>query len=398
MRFQAARTDPKTDARTNERTAPKTLDRAIMCASTCAMASRCPGVVLAPALFAVVLGIGSLTGCGSGIVTSAPQQTLSTPSASAKGPQLGYLWMASDHTLRPILGVAGSSQVGQSVVPAGVYAGATSSATASIAILQDTSGAFDLMALPSGSPVSLGVTLPVTPAGGAHIRLSAAATAALLYTPGATSASLVTGLLTTPQVQTVTAPAAIADAAVSDTGTVSFEYAQGSSLAVSVTALGGPSTAIATIHAAGGLSFLPGRDDLLFADGGANSLTLMRSATSSPSSSAIATQLLKNPTALGVSGSGRWALVVNGSAASGSQTALRVDLTTLATTAVTCSCVATMAAPLADDGAFRLTEATTGPNWMVDAAPATPRTLFIPALPAPVSSSAKTTLVAGVVQ
>jgi hypothetical protein len=340
---------------------------------------------------AVLAAIASLTGCGGGIPAITQPQTLTTPIASALGPQLGYIWVPADRTLRPILGVSGSSQVGQSLVPAGAYSGAVSSATASIAVLQDAGGGFDVMTLPSGSPVGLGITLPV----GSSVRLSPSGKAALLYTPGASSASLVTGLSSTPQVRTVAAPGPIAESAVSDTGAISFEYPQGSSLAVGVMALDGSTAAIATVKSSGGLNFLPGHDDLLFGDGTASSLTLVRSATSAPSAVAIPTQLVKNPAALGVSGSGRWALVVNGARSAGAGQALvRVDLTTLAATQVTCACSATIAATLADDGAFRVTDAATGPNWIVDAARATPRTLFIPALPSSAPSSAKATLVA----
>jgi hypothetical protein len=338
------------------------------------------------AAFLVALAV-TTTGCGSGVVaTSVPQQTVSTPQASAKGPQLGYVWVDSDKTLRPILGVSGASQIGQSVVPAGVYGGAATSATASVAVLQDSDGAFDLMTLPSGSPASLGLTLPT----GARIRLSPAATTALVYTPGGTTASLVTGLLSTPSVHTITAPGAIFDSAVSDTGSVSFAYAQGSSFAIAAISSDGHAVPVASVKSLGGLNFLPGKDDLLFADASANSLTLMRSITSAPSTTLIQTaQLLKSPTAVGVSGSGRWALVSN----SGSQSLVRVDLTTLTSTAITCSCKPTLASTLADDGAFRVTDAVSGPNWIVDAAPVTPRTLFIPALPA----AAKTSLIASVV-
>jgi len=335
--------------------------------------------------------LAATIGCGGGLATSSSApQTTSAPIASAKGPQLGYLWVNSDQTLRPILGVAGASQVGQSVVPAGVYIGATASSTASVAVLQDTTGAFDLMPLPSGSPASLNLTLPT----GASIRLSPGAAAALLYTPGASSASLVTGLLSTPAIHSITAPGPIVDSAVSDTGTLSFEYAQASSFAVSVMPLGGLSSPIASVKSTGGLNFLPNRDDLLLADAAANSLTLIRSTTSAPSTSVIQTaQLLQTPSAVGVSGSGRWAIVVNSAAATGTQNLVRVDLTSLTSTSVSCACKPTLASNLADDGAFRVTDAVTGPNWIVDAAPATPRLLFIPALPAP----AKTSLVASVV-
>lgn len=335
------------------------------------------------ALAAIAL---AASGCGSGVLSVNQTQNVPAPIASAKGPQLGYLWNATDKSLRPILGVSGASQIGQSVVPAGVYAGAAASATASIAVLQDTTGAFDFMTLPAGSPVSLGLTL----APGASIRLSPAAAAALVYTPGGTAATLITGLPSTPAVHTISAPGPIADSAVSDTGSVAFAYGQGSSLAIGVAALDGHSSPIASIKATGGLNFLPGRDDLLFADSVANSLTLIRSTTSAPASSLISTaQLLSSPAAVAISGSGRWALVTN----TGSQNLVRVDLTTLTSTAVTCSCKPTIASTLADDGAFRVTDTVTGPNWIVDAASTAPRTLFIPALPAP----AKNPLIASAV-
>jgi hypothetical protein len=330
----------------------------------------------------------SSLGCGSGAQQQAVSpQTTAVPTASAQGPQLGYLWQDSDKTLRPILGVAGASQIGQSLVPAGSYIGAVTAAAANIAILQDTEGAFDRMSLPSGSPSSLAATLPA----GAIMRLSPSATSALLYTPGSSSATLVTSLLSTPQIQAVKFPGSIVDSAISDTGSIAAEYSQGTSLAVSVMALSGRAVPVASVGMAGGISFLPGHDDLLFADATANSLMLLRSSTSAPSSSVVQTgSLLKSPSAVGVSGSGRWALIVNNAANSANQTLVRIDLNTLTSISVACTCKPTEAAVLTDDGAFRVTNVTSGANWIVDAASATPRTLFIPALP----QAPKTSLVA----
>ena len=329
--------------------------------------------------------LATTVGCGSGMVAGSQPQSVAAPVASALGPQLGYLWVKADNTLRPILGVAGSSQVGQSVVAAGDYVAAVTSATQGLAVLQATDGSFDLLPLPSGSAASLGLALPV----GAQLRLSPSAVSALIYTPGAASASLVTGLPGSPKLQNVSAAGPIIDSAVSDSGAVGFEYGQGS-LTVAVVPLGGRSVSVASVQSGGGLSFLPGHDDLLLADAAANSLTIVRSATSAPLATLIQTSgLLKTPNAVGVSGSGRWALVSN----SASQSLVRVDLNTLASVGVTCTCTPTLAATLADDGAFRVTDAVTGPNWIVDAAASTPRTLFIPALP----SSAKTSLVASAV-
>ena len=326
-------------------------------------------------------------GCGSGTLQATIPQSSAVPTASAQGPQLGYLWLESDQTLRPILGVAGASQIGQSLVPAGTYVAAASNAAANVAVLQDSDGNFDLMRLPSGSPASLSVKLP--PA--AAIRISPSASSALLYTPGTSAGTLITNLLSKPQAQTVKFAGPIVDSAVSDTGTIATEYSQSSSLALAVTAISGRSVPLASLGADGGLSFLPNHDDLLFADGASNSATLVRSTTSAPSSSLVQTgSLLKSPSALGVSGSGRWALVVNTASNSATQSLVRIDLNTLTTVSVACSCKPTEAAVLTDDGAFRVTNVKSGANWIVDASSATPRTLFIPALP----QAAKTSLVA----
>jgi hypothetical protein len=283
---------------------------------------------LTGSLFAALgCGSGSLQSIGSG----SGSQSTTVPTASAQGPQLGYLWLDSDRTLRPILGVAGASQIGQSLVPASTYVGAASNAGANIAVLQDTDGSFDLMRLPSGSPESLSIKLPT----GAAVRISPSAATALLYTPGTSAATLITNLLSTPQSQTVKFAGPIVDSAVSDTGAVAAEYSQGSSLALSVISASGRAVQLASLGATGGLSFLPGRDDLLFADSAANSATLVRSVTSAPASSLVQTgSLLKSPSALGVSGSGRWALVVNNTANSATQTIVRIDLNTLTTVSV----------------------------------------------------------------
>jgi hypothetical protein len=333
--------------------------------------------------------LSATLGCGSGTLQAiaSGSQSSAVPTASAQGPQLGYLWLDTDRTLRPILGIAGASQIGQSLVPAGTYSGAASSAAANIAVLQDTDGSFDLMRLPSGSPASLSVKLPT----GAAIRISPSAATALVYTPGTSSATLITNLLSTPQAQTVKFAGPIVDSAVSDTGAVAAEYSQGSSFALSVLSVSGRAVPLASLGATGGLSFLPGRDDLLFADGAANIATLVRSATSAPATSLVQTgSLLRSPSALGVSGSGRWALVVNNTANSATQTLVRIDLNTLTTVSVSCSCKPTEAAVLTDEGAFRVTNVKSGANWIVDASTASPRTLFIPALP----QAAKTSLIA----
>ncbi len=335
----------------------------------------------------LVLLTWGVSGCGSGTTLANAIAEPASPVASASGPQLGYMWLESDRTLRPILGLPGASQIGQSVTPAGVYLNAATSASAGLALIQAVDGSFEVMHLPGGTPLSLGLSLPP----GARLRLSPGGTAALLYTPGAASAWLVTGLPSAPLTKEVVVEQPIVDAAVSDTGTAAIEFVQGTSASIAITPLAGRSTQIAAGHPGGGIAFVPGRDDLLFADPVSNSVTLVRNVSTAPSSLLVpASGLLKRPSAIGISPSGRWGVVANAE----TQTVVRVDLASFAAVAVPCACKPTLSEALADDGAFRITALDSAANWLIDAGTANPKAMFIPAL----RNSSKTSVIASAVR
>ena len=322
-----------------------------------------------------------LVGCGSGIIGSAvPASTPTTtvaPSAVQAGPQLGYIWSDKTQTLRPVLGVAGSSQLGASVVPADLYLTAASSAASNLAILQETDGVLDLMALPSGQPTRLAATLPT----GVQIRFSPSGTVAIAFLRGATSVTLLSSLTGTPAATTVAFNAAISEAAVSDNKSVAA--ALGSSIrTLSATGTGNSATTVATL---GGLAFNGTTDDLLVADATANSLTLVRNSVTAPALTVIqSANLLKSPQGVGASHDGRWAVLAN----SGDANIIRVDLTSqTAPQSFPCSCQPALIAQLSGQGVFRVTAADSGPAWMLDASAATPRVLFIPASTAASGSS-----------
>jgi hypothetical protein len=67
---------------------------------------------------------------------------------------------------------------------------------------------------------------------------------------------------------------------------------------------------------------------------------------------------------------------------SGDSSVVRIDLTgQIAPLRIACTCTPTSAVALFGNATFRITEPGTGPLWAVEAAAATPRSFFIPALP-----------------
>ena len=138
-----------------------------------------------PTALCVVAALAS--GCGSGI--HAPATSSGSAIAAAAGPQLGYFWNQADQTLRPVLGIPGASQIGASVVAAGLYTTGAGSASSQLALLQESDGSLDVMSLPSGQPSHLSAqTAP-----GAQIRFSPLGQSAVLFKPGNAGVLLVTG-------------------------------------------------------------------------------------------------------------------------------------------------------------------------------------------------------------
>ena len=318
------------------------------------MLSPCSGRVRASAC---VLGTTSalmLGGCGAGITGSAP------PVAVSSGPQLGYAWNAKDETLRPILGVPGSSQVGQSVVPAGAYVAGAGSASG-MALLVGTDQQVYRMTLPGGTPAQIGATA----APGTTIRLSPSGTAALLYVPGTTAATVVTKLSATgATVRPISLPAAIVDGAASDAGSAAAMLQTAGGVSVDLLAASGLAQPLRTIGGDGGLSFAGTSEDLLVADSAANSLTLIRTASTTPTPVALATgTLLKAPVAVAASRNENFATVANG----GESSVVRIDLTgASAPLRVVCPAQPAVVAALAGNGVFRFNELGTAPVWMAD--------------------------------
>jgi hypothetical protein len=311
-------------------------------------------------------------GCGAGNPPSQTGTPLGSASASTvpSGSQLGYVWMNSDATLRPILGVPGGSRLGASAIAARTYATAAASSVAQVALVVDKTGALLLLHLSGGPPIALASGLPSSPS----IAFSVAGTSAVAYAPGGNSFWSITGMPAAPLVQQVKLAAPLTEVAVHDSGAVMIAAKTATATTISTwTSLSG-TIQIAAIKGFGGMTFLPASSDALIADSITGDMLRVVSALSSgtPQVNAVA-HGLKQPYAIGASVDGHWALVAHAGGLS------RLDVTGASPAVlIACACTATQISPLAGTGLFRITEATQAPAWMVDIAAQQPTAYFIP--------------------
>lgn len=315
------------------------------------------------------------TGCGWGVANLAPAATKPVTGIPS-GPILGYIFSAGDGTLRPMLGVKGSSQMGQSIVPAGVYVAGAASVAGSAGLLEDERGSLFAFNLPLSQPIH------VADGFGDHVQIAFASSGhtAIAYKPGGSSIALVTGLPSSPQVQTIAAAGtlSVASAVVNDSGLVVLAT-QGSPSVVGTLQTNGQFSRMATVAEAGGLNFVPGSDDVLLADHGRNAAFLLHNVSTSPSLQALNATGANQPLAIAATQDRRWAVIANG----GDQGLVRIDLKAdTPASKLSCSCQPSQLTSLAGSGTFRVNALGTGPVWMVDLSGSAPQLLFVPAMAA----------------
>lgn len=329
-------------------------------------------------LIASLTGLWSLVllgGCGISSPTSQNAAASAGSSSTAasvisEGAQLGLAWSAGDATLRPVIGVPGSAQFGASLVPAGSYANAAFSPQSQSALIVDNKSNLYLLVLPSTQPALLtqvggpNATIVFAPLGGY----------AVIYSPGGSTLTVISGLPKQPIAAQIQAGAAIQAAAISDAGTTLIAAAAGNGgVAIASIPAAGAQTAVTTMGGYGGMAFLPASEDILLADSSANTLARLRNGTLQALASAK--DGLNQPLAVAASLDSHWAVTAN--RADG--TLVRVDLTMgTPTVRSTCSCSPSTLLPLTGNAVFELTPPGTSAAWMVEADDLVPRVLFIP--------------------
>jgi hypothetical protein len=282
---------------------------------------------------------------------------------------MGLIWNPADSTLRSLVGVPGSSQLGPALFPAGTYAAGAFSSPAQTALLIDPKGNLQVMALPSTQPQTVTGNLSPT----SVIAFAPRGQYAVVFTPGSTSVLMVGGLPQAPTANAVTA-AAVQGAAISDAGTLLLATSAGSG-SVAITAIGadGTRSTLATLGGFGGISFIAGSEDSLIADSAAN--TLARYHNGVAATLATHANGLNQPFAVAASMDGHWAVTADQADA----VVLRIDLTGATSPAQSaCACTPTQLSALSGNAVFELAAPAATPGWIIEADGPTSRVLFIP--------------------
>jgi hypothetical protein len=339
-----------------------------------AVNAHCSGHATARSLGFLCLGLLLVSGCGTVIPSGATSGSSGSGSASsatvAGGAQLGLVWGAADSTLRPLIGVPGATQLGAPLFPARTYVTAAFSAQTQTALLVDPKGNLQWITLPSLSPQTLAQGIPA----GVTVAFSPKGAYAVVFASGAASIVTVTGLPQQPSASSLSAGGPIVAAAISDAGTLLLATTTANNgVAVTTSAASGSRATLAALGGYGGMTFLPGSEDILLSDSAANTLTRYHNGAAT----VLATHAsgLNQPFAVAASLDDRWAVAADRA----DSNLLRIDLTGVVPPAQsTCTCSPTQLSSLRGNAVFELAPPGNAPGWMIEADDPVARVLFIP--------------------
>lgn len=338
-----------------------------------------------------------LTGCGMGTGSKAPQPVSANPSSNAApvalaGLQLGYIWQTGQHNLYPILGVTGAGHYGGAALSADtniVNAAATTSPSATSILLLNKDGTLQEWELAGGTRSALAAHVPLD----SSLQFSPSGSAAVVVSPSAQIAFIVSGLPLKPQVISTPMPSGFVagDIAVSDAGGLLAGVAQAGASGIQLGFLSGTQSysPVATVQSWGGAAFLPASaaDAVIVADALSSQLSYIANpnATSPKITTLPISQLLQKAAGVAVSPDGKWAFVAD----SGKPQLVQVSLQASgpAPAVIPCACTPQQMVPLTPDGIYAITRNVAGqPDWILDARTSQPRTFFVPAIALPGSN------------
>jgi hypothetical protein len=315
----------------------------------------------------VLLRLGLLALALSGVLGSqAPQMS---------GPMLGYVFDPALEGLRPIRGIPGAATLGEpldlgtpiydaAVSPRQDYALAFAGADRKLALARLTGASLAIAFVPGSWPDS------------ARIILSPTGATAVLYQPSASRLLLITGLPQAPALAGVfdlwLLPGEATALAVSDDGSAVLAAAGGG-----IFYLGpdGPPQLLSSAGEISSIAFLNGSTDAVFSDRLGSAVYRLRDPAGSREMILLAGERdgIWEPTALALSGDNAQVFIVHrGPASVGIVPAAGGPLTQVA-----CACSPATLQRLDGNSTFRLTEPSSMPLWVLEAA-AEPRVVFVP--------------------
>jgi hypothetical protein len=320
----------------------------------------------------------ALSGCGTGSgAHNAGSSAASAEVAAASQPLLGYTWDSAHAGFRTMLGVPGAATLSNTLVTEGAFRSAVLCLRKNYALLTNSSGSIYVVSLPDGEP------LQVTPqvVSNQRIVVSPSCSTALVYATGSSSAALITGLPSTPELKSLNFGAApsIVGAAAGDLGDLLLASGQpDGSVSVQLLPASGGMSILVTLQRYGAMAFATGGTTALLADAGANKVLMV-----SPSATAVNSVVLASssdgvslPFAIASSADGRQAVIANRTGTPLLRVALAANS---APVKVACSCQPSELIPLAGNAVFQVSDLSSGTIYALDGTPAIPRTVFIPA-------------------
>lgn len=327
-------------------------------------------------LIAVCIVLASLVGLSGCGISTHPV----TPPASASANQpsaavLGYVWDSRLPGIRPVTGSLGAAHLEGPVAGSSVTT-AIPCAGRNFALTADSAGVVEMISLPAGQTSKLGNPLGKN----TRILLSPSCSNAIAFATGSASGLLISGLPSTPLVQSINlgSSASIAGAAVSDSGSVLVAGVNSDGSAnLQLLPQAGPSQSLKQLQRFGAMTFIAGSDSAVIADVGANVVFLGTRLSANPAFTQIASsaQGVSNPVAAAASADGHFAFVANGSGTA----VLRIDLSgASAPLPIQCSCTPSELIPLFGNAGFQLSDPAAGTIFAIDGDAKTPRALFIP--------------------
>ncbi len=298
---------------------------------------------------------------------SLPAQT-----GEIKGPVSGYVFDASTHSLRPILGIPGSSLLGDPLALGFDVASAFVAPRQDAAFVVAADGSLHAFGLNAGAAAERPVdSLPASPQ---KVVFSPSGSAAALLSGG--SIAVVKGLPDSPAIAggldlpSGTEPDALA---ISDDGAVLLVSAN-----QAVRYYGSFSDLGKLLDSAGSvlMAFAAGGHDAAIADPSGAGILLFHDLTGATTSEVLATSddTIAGAAALAFSADGKRLLV----ASSPARSVTSFDLAADGRTAIPCECIPKVLSRMGD--LFRLNELGAEPLWLLDPRPSEARVLFVPAL------------------